>query len=71
MSSLERAQCEGWEQAIIDGAHIGQLSDFNPELMLTYWQAEGFRMESLEPLRAQFSDWFKSLRDQEIRNRLN
>jgi hypothetical protein len=65
MSSHERAQCEEWEQAIIDGAHIAQLKDFNPELMLTYWQAEGFRPESLEPLKAQFESWYFS----PIRNR--
>jgi hypothetical protein len=62
MNSQERTQCEEWEQLIIDGKHIGQLPAFDGNLMLTYWQAEGFRPEAIEPLRAQFSHWLKSVR---------
>lgn len=58
MDQQKRAQCEKWEQLIIDGATIAQLSDFDPDLMMTYWQAEGFRPESLPELKRQFESWF-------------
>ena len=58
MNSTQRAQCERWEQLIIDGALVGNLPDFKPDLMLAYWQAEGFRPETLEPLKRQFETWF-------------
>jgi hypothetical protein len=61
MNNEERRRCEGWEQQIIDGVAVGELPHFDPELMLSYWEAEGFRPEALEPLRRQFSAWYGSL----------